>query len=59
MAKRIVHIGILISLLNGLTGCIGTVIETTTDAAIGITKVPFKVGGAAVDIVTDDDKKEE
>ena len=41
-----------------LTGCIGTVIETTTDAAIAVAKVPFKVGGAVVDVVSDDDEAE-
>lgn len=38
-----------------LTGCASTVIETAADAAIAVAKVPFKVGGAVVDVVTDDD----
>jgi len=42
-----------------LTGCIGTAIETTTDAAIAVGKIPFKVGGAVVDVATGDDEKEE
>lgn len=46
----------------GLGGCVGTVIGVTTDAAIAVAKVPFKVGGAIVDVATgddEDDKKSE
>ena len=42
--------------LLALTGCASTVIGTATDAAIAVAKVPFKVGGAVVDVVTHDDK---
>jgi hypothetical protein len=41
-----------------LTACVGTLVETTTDAALAVAKVPFKAGGAIVDIVSaepDDD----
>ncbi len=38
-----------------LPGCIGTLIGVTTDAAIEVAKVPFKVGGAVVDVVAGDD----
>jgi hypothetical protein len=38
-----------------LPGCIGTVIGVTTDAAIEVAKVPFKVGGAVIDVVAGDD----
>tara|TARA_B100000676_G_C17226806_1_gene411898 strand:- start:320 stop:493 length:174 start_codon:yes stop_codon:yes gene_type:complete len=41
--------------LTGLTGCAGTVIDTTTDAALALAKTPFKVAGAVVDVVSDDD----
>lgn len=37
-------------------GCIGQAIETTTDAVIAVGKVPFKVGGAVVDVVTGDEE---
>ena len=37
----------------------GAAIETATDAAVAVAKIPFKVGGAVVDVVTDDDKSEE
>ncbi len=38
-----------------LNGCVGTAIETATDAAIAVAKVPFKVVGAAADVVSGDD----
>lgn len=37
-------------------GCIGTAIEATTDAAIAVGKIPFKVGEAVVDVATDDEE---
>ena len=36
-----------------MSGCAGTVIDTATDAAIAVAKVPFKVGGAVVDVSTE------
>jgi ABC-type uncharacterized transport system auxiliary subunit len=38
-----------------LSGCVGTIIETATDATLAVAKAPFKVGGAIVDIVDGDD----
>ena len=46
---------VLFASLLFLSGCIGTIIGTTVDAAIEVAKVPFKVGGAVVDVVTGDD----
>lgn len=41
------------------TGCIGTAIGAATDVVVETAKVPFKVGGAVVDVATgDDDDKE-
>ena len=48
---------VLLALL--LPGCIGTLIGVTTDAAIEVAKVPFKVGGAVVDVVAGDDDDED
>ncbi|MFK8017980.1 MAG: NF038104 family lipoprotein [Gammaproteobacteria bacterium] len=45
--------------LLSLTGCVGQVIETTTDAAIAVAKVPFKVGGAVIDVATGDEDDED
>ncbi|MFT4582037.1 MAG: hypothetical protein ACI915_001018 [Gammaproteobacteria bacterium] len=39
----------------GLSGCIGTIIETATDATLAVVKAPFKVGGAIVDVIDGDD----
>ena len=46
----------VVIILFCLTSCASTVIGTATDAAIAVAKVPFKVGGAVVDVVTHDDK---
>lgn len=37
------------------SGCVGTIIGATADAAIEVAKVPFKVGGAVIDVATGDD----
>ncbi len=42
-----------------LNGCVGTAIETATDAAIAVAKVPFKVIGAAADVVSGDEDDDE
>ena len=40
------------------SGCIGTMVGQTTSAAIEVAKVPFKVGGAVIDVANgDDDEK--
>ena len=54
----------LLALLIGASltgGCVGAVIGATTDVVIEVAKVPFKVGGAVVDVATgdDDEDKEE
>ena len=48
----------LVVISLSVSGCVGTAIETATDAAIAVAKVPFKVVGAAADVVTDDDDDE-
>lgn len=42
-------------LIIGLSGCVSTVIGTTVDVMVEVVKVPFKVGGAVIDLVTGDD----
>ena len=49
---------IIIVMMCFLNGCVGMVIETVTDAAIAVVKVPFKVAGAVVDVVTPDGEDE-
>jgi len=48
----------LLVIVVSLSGCIGTVIGTAVDITTEIIKVPFKVGGAIVDVVSDDDEEE-
>ena len=43
-----------------LSACASTAIETATDAAIAVIKVPFKIGAAVIGAVShDDDKKQD
>lgn len=42
-----------------LPGCIGTVVGAAVDTTIEVAKVPFKVGGAVVDIATGDDEDDD
>ncbi len=39
-------------------GCVGTAIGAATDIVVETAKVPFKVGGAVVDVATGDDDKD-
>lgn len=50
---------LLVTTLFLLQGCVSTVVGVATDTAIAVVKVPFKVGGAIVDAVTDDDEEDE
>lgn len=50
----------LLPLAGALGGCVGAVIGTTADVAIEVAKIPFKVGGAVIDVaIPDDDEKTE
>ena len=46
---------LLLPLFLSLSACIGTVVGAVVDTTIEIVKIPFKVVGAAVDVVTPDD----
>ena len=49
-----------IFLLQGCTALVvGAVVGTAATVAIEAAKVPFKVGGAVIDVVSDDDEDEE
>jgi len=41
-----------------LQGCLGTIVGNTVDVVIEVAKVPFKVGGAVIDVVSGGDKKD-
>ncbi len=49
---------LLLGILALTTGCIGTVVGQTTSAAIEVAKVPFKVGGAVIDVASGDDDED-
>jgi len=38
-----------------LNGCAGMIVGTAADVVIETAKIPFKVGGAVIDVATDDD----
>lgn len=48
----------LLLLTASLSGCLGTVVGTAVDVTLEVAKVPFKVAGAAIDVVTDDEEDE-
>lgn len=50
---------LLVMMLFGLSACVlGTVVGVVADTAIEVAKVPFKVGGAVIDAVSDDEDEE-
>ena len=58
--KKVVLLPVLFIACLSLQGCIGAIIGTTVDVAIEVVKVPFKVGGAIIDVATGDkDEKKE
>jgi len=57
--KKTLHLALLLLLSLNLQGCVGLLIETTTDASLAVAKVPFKVGGAVVDVVSDDEEEDD
>lgn len=42
-----------------LQGCAGFLLGQATDLAIETAKVPFKIGGAVIDVVAGDDEEKE
>lgn len=52
----------LLTVCLTLQGCVGFIVGTAVDVAIEVVKVPFKVGGAVIDVATggdDEEKKSE
>lgn len=47
-------LALMLSIMLCLTGCVGKIVGAAVDTTIEVAKVPFKVVGAAVDVVTDD-----
>ena len=49
---------ILLLFVGSLSGCVGKIVGAAVDTTIEVVKVPFKVAGAAVDVVAGDGKKD-
>lgn len=49
MTMRTVRHAALLAVLTLNAGCVGTIIDATTDAAVAVVKIPFRIGHAAVD----------
>ena len=47
----------IVILFVSLQGCVGAAIDTASDAAIAVAKIPFKVAGAVVSGVKGDKKE--
>jgi hypothetical protein len=56
MQKMLIPLMMLLPILQGCA--VGTAVGVVTDVAVEVAKVPFKVGGAAIDVVTGDDDEE-
>jgi len=52
------HIFLIMMLAFSLQGCAGLLIGAATDVVIETAKVPFKIGGAVIDVVAGDDEDE-
>ena len=44
--------------LSMLAGCAGTIIETATDATLAVAKLPFKAGGAIIDVIDGEEEED-
>lgn len=53
--KKLIRLVFILSFLGMSTACVSTVVGEAVDLTIEVVKVPFKVAGAAVDVITGDD----
>lgn len=58
MIKSWIQRFVVFAALLSLSGCLGTVVGTAVDVTLEVAKVPFKVAGAVVDVVTDDEEED-
>lgn len=56
MRRTVFRLLAAVALMLPLTACLGTVVGTAVDVTLEVAKVPFKVAGAAVDVVSGDDE---
>lgn len=45
----------LVCMFSMTSACVGTLVGEVVDVTIEVVKIPFKVAGAAIDVVTGDD----
>jgi len=53
---RMLKLSIIMFCSLSLQACLGTIVGTTADVAIEVAKIPFKVGGAVIDVAKGDGK---
>ncbi|HSW12784.1 MAG TPA: NF038104 family lipoprotein [Solimonas sp.] len=59
MNKTLLRGVLAMTMACGLSGClVTTVVGAAVDLTVEVVKVPFKVGGAVVDAVSDDEEEE-
>lgn len=56
--RRFLQLLALLIVIASQTGCVGMAVEAATDLTIAAAKVPFKVGGAVIDLATDDEHEQ-
>lgn len=56
LRTRFIKLSMVVLSCLCLQACLGTIVGTTADVAIEVAKIPFKVGGAVIDVATGDRK---
>jgi len=54
--KQFKKISLILLLAISLSACVKTIVGAAVDATIEVVKVPFKVGGAVIDVAKGDPK---
>lgn len=49
---------LMLSCVLLLPSCVGLVVGSTVDATVAVAKIPFRVAGAAVDVIIPDEEKD-
>jgi hypothetical protein len=56
---KFTKIFVLMSICTVLTACLGTAVGIVVDTTIEVVKIPFKVGGAIIDVAIPDKDEEQ
>jgi hypothetical protein len=57
--KRLITLLLLCLVSVGVSGCVGTIVGAVVDTTVEVVKIPFKVGGAIIDVVTPDESADQ